>query len=155
MARTAPPSARKANPLIAEESSPATYVTIAAVSSMVAKRFTKDDSVLEKLFLGLSSLPIRDASRHSNLRRLGHPIMLHFHRNLHRRFARDEKNITRLLLTPLNALGAKGIFLASKGTILLRLTPNILTRSYVPLSKLLPRATALVHNGVLAPHPRH
>jgi len=47
----------------------------------------------------------------------------------------------------LNALGAKGIFLASKGTMLPRLTPNILTRSYVPLSKLLPRATALVHHG--------
>lgn len=47
----------------------------------------------------------------------------------------------------LNALGAKGIFLVSKGTMLPRLTPNILTRSYVPLSKLLPRATALVHHG--------
>jgi rhamnosyltransferase subunit B len=47
----------------------------------------------------------------------------------------------------LNALGSRGIFLASKGTILPQLTPNILTRSYVPLSKLLPRAKALVHHG--------
>jgi hypothetical protein len=80
------------NPFIAEESSPATYVTIAAISSTLAKRFNKDDSVLEELFLGLSPLPIRDALRHSNLRRLGHPIMHHFHWNLHRQFARDEKN---------------------------------------------------------------
>jgi rhamnosyltransferase subunit B len=47
----------------------------------------------------------------------------------------------------LNALGYKGIFLASKGTTLPRLTPSILTRSYVPLSRLLPHARALVHHG--------
>jgi rhamnosyltransferase subunit B len=47
----------------------------------------------------------------------------------------------------LNALGCRGIFLASQGTTLPRLTPNILTRSYVPLSTLLPRTRALVHHG--------
>lgn len=47
----------------------------------------------------------------------------------------------------LNAVGSRGIFLASKGAVLPQLTPNILTRSYVPLSKLLPRARALIHHG--------
>jgi rhamnosyltransferase subunit B len=47
----------------------------------------------------------------------------------------------------LNALRCRGIFLASEGTVLPPLTPNILTRSYVPLSKLLPRTRALVHHG--------
>jgi rhamnosyltransferase subunit B len=47
----------------------------------------------------------------------------------------------------LNALGRRGIFLASQGTTLPRLTSNILARSYVPLSKLLPQARALVHHG--------
>jgi rhamnosyltransferase subunit B len=49
--------------------------------------------------------------------------------------------------TALNALGCKGIFLANQGTAMPQLTPNILVRSYVPLSKLLPRARALVHHG--------
>ena len=47
----------------------------------------------------------------------------------------------------LNALGCRGIFLASQGTALPDLTQNILVRSYVPLSKLLPRARAIVHHG--------
>jgi rhamnosyltransferase subunit B len=47
----------------------------------------------------------------------------------------------------LNTLGCRGIFLASQGTTLPGLTPNILTRSYVPLSILLPRTRALVHHG--------
>jgi rhamnosyltransferase subunit B len=47
----------------------------------------------------------------------------------------------------LNALGCRGIFLASPGTTLPRLTQNILARSYVPLSTLLPRTRALVHHG--------
>src|SRR5882672_1213299 len=46
-----------------------------------------------------------------------------------------------------NALDCRGIFLASQGTALPQLTPNILVRSYVPLSRLLPRARALVHHG--------
>jgi rhamnosyltransferase subunit B len=46
-----------------------------------------------------------------------------------------------------NALGCRGIFLASPGTTLPRLTPNILTRPYVPLSVLLSRTKALVHHG--------
>lgn len=49
--------------------------------------------------------------------------------------------------TALNVLGRRGIFLASKDTKMPQLTPNILVRSYVPLSKLLPRARALVHHG--------
>jgi rhamnosyltransferase subunit B len=47
----------------------------------------------------------------------------------------------------INALGCRGIFLASPGTSLPRLMPNILARSYVPLSTLLPRTRALVHHG--------
>ncbi len=47
----------------------------------------------------------------------------------------------------LNALGCRGIFLAAKGAALPRLTPNILARSYVPLSRLLPQSRALVHHG--------
>lgn len=47
----------------------------------------------------------------------------------------------------LNALGYRGIFLASQGAALPQLTPNTLVRSYVPLSKLLPRARALIHHG--------
>jgi rhamnosyltransferase subunit B len=44
-------------------------------------------------------------------------------------------------------LGCRGIFLASPGSGLPTVTPDILTRSYVPLSKLLPRTRALVHHG--------
>jgi rhamnosyltransferase subunit B len=47
----------------------------------------------------------------------------------------------------LSALGCRGIFLASPGTTLPRLTPNILARSYVPLSTLLRRTRVLVHHG--------
>jgi rhamnosyltransferase subunit B len=47
----------------------------------------------------------------------------------------------------LNALNCRGIFLAGQGTSQLPPSPNILVRSYVPLSKLLPRARALVHHG--------
>lgn len=47
----------------------------------------------------------------------------------------------------LKELDCRGIFLARKGTALPELTPNILARSYVPLSRLLPRARALVHHG--------
>jgi rhamnosyltransferase subunit B len=47
----------------------------------------------------------------------------------------------------LDALGCRGIFLASQGTAPPHSVPHILTRSYVPLSRLLPRARALVHHG--------
>ncbi|MGC1784280.1 MAG: nucleotide disphospho-sugar-binding domain-containing protein [Acidobacteriaceae bacterium] len=47
----------------------------------------------------------------------------------------------------LNALGCRGIFLASQNTKLPPLSPNILARTYIPLSKLLPQAKALVHHG--------
>lgn len=47
----------------------------------------------------------------------------------------------------LRELNCRGILLASEGTPLPQVTPNILVRSYVPLSMLLPRARALVHHG--------
>jgi rhamnosyltransferase subunit B len=47
----------------------------------------------------------------------------------------------------LNALGCRGIFLANSGAALPLRSSNILVRSYVPLSKLLPRARAIVHHG--------
>jgi rhamnosyltransferase subunit B len=47
----------------------------------------------------------------------------------------------------LRSLGQRGIFLAKKGESLPSLPSSILVRSYVPLSKLLPRARALVHHG--------
>lgn len=47
----------------------------------------------------------------------------------------------------LDALGCRGLFLAGQGTSLPQLRPNILARSYVPFSRLLPRARALVHHG--------
>jgi rhamnosyltransferase subunit B len=47
----------------------------------------------------------------------------------------------------LRGLGERGIFLAKPGEQLPVLPPSILVRSYVPLSKLLPRAKALVHHG--------
>ena len=47
----------------------------------------------------------------------------------------------------LNELGCRGIFLASQGAKLPALIPNILARTYVPLSRLLPKAGALVHHG--------
>jgi len=42
-ARTTPPLPRSAAPVVAEDNSPATYVTRAATSSTVAKRFNRDD----------------------------------------------------------------------------------------------------------------
>jgi rhamnosyltransferase subunit B len=59
----------------------------------------------------------------------------------------DGLSYYRTATTALNALGCRGIFLASQSTVLPQVTPNILVRSYVPLSKLLPRAKALVHHG--------
>jgi rhamnosyltransferase subunit B len=47
----------------------------------------------------------------------------------------------------LQTLGQRGIFLAKKGEPMPPLPPTILVRSYVPLSKLLPRAKVLVHHG--------
>lgn len=59
----------------------------------------------------------------------------------------DESSYYSAAADALNALGCRGIFLGSQTTALPQLTPNILTRSYVPLSKLLPRSKALVHHG--------
>jgi rhamnosyltransferase subunit B len=47
----------------------------------------------------------------------------------------------------LQKLGQRGVFLAKQGEPLPPLPSSILVRSYVPLSKLLPRAKLLVHHG--------
>jgi rhamnosyltransferase subunit B len=47
----------------------------------------------------------------------------------------------------LDTMGERGIFLTKSHEALPVLGPNILVRSYVPLSRLLPRAKALVHPG--------
>ena len=47
----------------------------------------------------------------------------------------------------LQRLGQRGVFLAKQGEPLPPLPSSILVRSYVPLSKLLPRARLLVHHG--------
>ncbi len=47
----------------------------------------------------------------------------------------------------LNEMGERGIFLAKSADTMPALGPNILVRSYLPLSRLLPRAKALVHPG--------
>lgn len=47
----------------------------------------------------------------------------------------------------LDALGCRGVFLGGKTTTMPQKTAKILARSYVPLSRLLPRARALVHHG--------
>ncbi|WP_263382385.1 glycosyltransferase [Granulicella arctica] len=47
----------------------------------------------------------------------------------------------------LQKLGQRGVFLAKAGEPMPSLPPSILVRSYVPLSKLLPRAKMLVHHG--------
>ncbi len=47
----------------------------------------------------------------------------------------------------LQVLGQRGIFLARQGDPMPPLPSSILVRSYVPLSKLLPRARMLVHHG--------
>ena len=47
----------------------------------------------------------------------------------------------------LRTLGERGVFLAKVGETLPAIPETILVRSYVPLSKLLPRAKLLVHHG--------
>jgi rhamnosyltransferase subunit B len=47
----------------------------------------------------------------------------------------------------LNALGQRGVFIARADTELPKFPSNILVRSYIPLSKLLPHVRALVHHG--------
>jgi rhamnosyltransferase subunit B len=59
----------------------------------------------------------------------------------------DESSYYTTAVSALNALGCRGILLGSQTTALPQLTSNILTRPYVPLSKLLPRSRALVHHG--------
>src|SRR6266478_1569677 len=134
MALTTPPSTRTAAPFVAEESSLATKVTIAATSSTVAKRFSKDEGRtcsknsfsitcfdLFCCFAIASTKPptpsdsvgpartlvhrhagaghrLCNSARHGNLRRLGHPIVHHLGRSLHRRLARNEKNAAPVFL---------------------------------------------------------
>jgi rhamnosyltransferase subunit B len=59
----------------------------------------------------------------------------------------DELSYYRAAEAALNALGGRGIFLASRCKALSERKRNILVRPYVPLSRLLPRARALVHHG--------
>ncbi|MEO6803789.1 MAG: nucleotide disphospho-sugar-binding domain-containing protein [Granulicella sp.] len=47
----------------------------------------------------------------------------------------------------LRGLGERGLFLARQGEQLPEVPASVLVRQYVPLSKLLPRAKALVHHG--------
>jgi rhamnosyltransferase subunit B len=47
----------------------------------------------------------------------------------------------------LQALGQRGVFIARAETVMPKLPSNILVRSYIPLSKLLPHVRALVHHG--------
>ena len=57
----------------------------------------------------------------------------------------DERSYYATATTTLKALGLRAIFLTSQE--LPPLGPNILVRPYVPLSRLLPRARAIVHHG--------
>lgn len=59
----------------------------------------------------------------------------------------DAASYYRVAVATLNVLGQRGIFLTSQSAQLPQDTPNVLIRSYVPLSKLLPRARVLVHHG--------
>jgi len=59
----------------------------------------------------------------------------------------DDMSYYLTAASTLNALGQRGVFLASKSITTMNLPRNILARPYVPLSKLLPRAKALVHHG--------
>lgn len=59
----------------------------------------------------------------------------------------DEAEYYQAAAASLDALGCRGIFLGGKGSMKGPGNANILVRSYIPLSKLLPRARALVHHG--------
>jgi rhamnosyltransferase subunit B len=59
----------------------------------------------------------------------------------------DASSYYKAAVAALNALGQRGIFLTSQSAQLPQDAPNVLIRSYVPLSKLLPRARTLVHHG--------
>jgi rhamnosyltransferase subunit B len=59
----------------------------------------------------------------------------------------DESAYYRAAAASLDALGCRGIFLGGKSLMNGQGNAKILVRSYIPLSKLLPRARALVHHG--------
>ena len=59
----------------------------------------------------------------------------------------DEAAYYRAAAASLDALGCRGIFLGGKSSMKEPGNANVLVRSYIPLSKLLPRAKALVHHG--------
>ena len=59
----------------------------------------------------------------------------------------DESAYHRAAAEAVDALGCRGIILGAKGAARPREQSNLLIRSYIPLSKLLPRARALVHHG--------
>jgi rhamnosyltransferase subunit B len=59
----------------------------------------------------------------------------------------DEAAYYQAASASLDALGCRGIFLGGKSSMKAPGKANVLVRSYIPLSKLLPRAKALVHHG--------
>ncbi len=59
----------------------------------------------------------------------------------------DESAYHAAVSEALQALGCRGIILGARGAATQRSQANLLVRSFVPLSKLLPRARALVHHG--------
>ncbi|NYF78052.1 glycosyltransferase [Granulicella arctica] len=59
----------------------------------------------------------------------------------------DSMTFFKTAADTLNGLGKRGIFLAKQGEPMPPLPSSIVVRSYVPLSKLLPRAKILVHHG--------
>jgi rhamnosyltransferase subunit B len=59
----------------------------------------------------------------------------------------NESAYRRAATDALEALGCRGIFLGGQGAPLPKGKSTVMARAYVPLSKLLPRARALVHHG--------
>jgi rhamnosyltransferase subunit B len=59
----------------------------------------------------------------------------------------DESKYYNAATEAVEALGCRGVFLGGKDKWAPRKQSNVLVRSYVPLSKLLPHAKALVHHG--------
>jgi rhamnosyltransferase subunit B len=59
----------------------------------------------------------------------------------------DQAAYHRAAAAALEAVGCRGIILGAKDAVRPRDQSNLLVRSYIPLSRLLPRARALVHHG--------
>lgn len=59
----------------------------------------------------------------------------------------DSVLYTNAAATAVDEVKSKGIILSGQAASLPELSPNLLIRSYVPFSKILPRAKAIVHHG--------